>query len=55
MGYERSDARRPAMLAALLRWRHRGTFLALWDDVGRVDTKSVSLRAGFHRYSSTLH
>ena len=33
LGYERSDARRPAVLAALLRWRHRGTFLALWDDV----------------------
>ena len=35
LGYERSDARRPAVLAALLRWRHRGTFLALWDDIGR--------------------
>jgi hypothetical protein len=54
LGYERSDARRPAVLAALLRWRHRGTFLARWDDIGRVDTKSISLRAGFQRYSSTL-
>jgi hypothetical protein len=42
------------VLAALLRWRHRGTFLALWDDIGRVDTTSISLRAGFQRYSSTL-
>jgi len=30
LGYERSDARRPTLLAALLRWRHRGTFLTLW-------------------------
>jgi PRC-barrel domain len=54
LGYERSDAHRPAMLAALLRWRHRGTFLALWDDVARVDVESVFLRAGFRRYSPTL-
>jgi hypothetical protein len=29
LGYERSDANRPMALAAWLRWRHRGTFLAL--------------------------
>ena len=46
LGYERSDARRPAVLAALLRWRHRGTFLTLWHDVGRVDAESVKLRSG---------
>jgi hypothetical protein len=28
LGYERSEADAPATLAALLRWRHRGTFLA---------------------------
>jgi hypothetical protein len=54
LGYERTDVHRPAALAALLRWRHRGTFLALWDDVARVDAKSASLRAGFQRYAPAL-
>ena len=42
------------LLAALLRWRHRGTFLALWHDIARVSTKSVVLRQGFERYSPVL-
>ena len=54
LGYERSDARRPALLAALLRWRHRGTFLTLWHDIARVSTDSVVLRQGFERYSPVL-
>jgi len=54
LGYERSDARRPAVLSALLRWHHRGTFLALWPDVERIDSESVTLRAGFNRYSPIL-
>jgi sporulation protein YlmC with PRC-barrel domain len=54
LGYERSDARRPKVLAALLRRRHRGTFLALWNDVHRIDAESVSLRSDFTRYSPTL-
>lgn len=54
LGYERSDARRPAVLSALLRWRHRGTFLALWPDIQRIDTDSVTLRAGYSRYSPVL-
>jgi hypothetical protein len=54
LGYERSDARRPKLLAALLRWRHRGTFLALWQDIAHVTTESVSLRQGFERYSPVL-
>jgi hypothetical protein len=54
LGYERSDARRPTLLAALLRWRHRDTFLTLWPDIARVSTDSVMLRQGFHRYSPVL-
>ena len=54
LGYERSDARRPAVLAALLRRRHQGTFLALWEDVARVDAQSVLLRTGLQRYSPIL-
>ena len=54
LGYERSDPRRPTLLAALLRWRHRGTFLALWHDIALVSTESVVLRQGFERYSPVL-
>jgi hypothetical protein len=54
LGYERSEADAPAMLAALLRWRHRGTFLAAWDDVARVGSDLVRLRAGYTRYSPVL-
>jgi sporulation protein YlmC with PRC-barrel domain len=54
LGYERSDATAPVMLAALLRWRHRGTFLAAWDDVARIESDLVRLRAGYTRYSAVL-
>jgi hypothetical protein len=54
LGYERSDANAPVMLAALLRWRHRGTFLAAWEDVGRIGSDLVRLRAGYTRYSPVL-
>ncbi|HEV7360620.1 MAG TPA: hypothetical protein VGN92_05945 [Mycobacterium sp.] len=54
LGYERSDARRPRLLAALLRWRHRDTFLTLWHDIAHVSTDSVLLRQGFQRYSPVL-
>jgi sporulation protein YlmC with PRC-barrel domain len=54
LGYERSDARSPMMVAALQRWRHRGTFLAAWEDVARVGTDHVRLRPGYSRYSHVL-
>src|SRR5215218_4409543 len=54
LGYERSNANAPMMLAALLRWRHRGTFLAAWDDVARIESGLVKLRAGYTRYSAVL-
>jgi len=54
LGYERSEVNRPMALGAWLRWRHRGTFLALWQDVGAVEPRVVRLRAGFHRYSPIL-
>jgi hypothetical protein len=54
LGYERSDATAPMMLAALLRWRHRGTFLAAWEDVARVNPDLVRLRPGYTRYSAVL-
>lgn len=54
LGYERSDVRAPAVLAALLRWRHRGAFLVLWSDVASIDTGAVVLAAEFRRYSPAL-
>jgi hypothetical protein len=54
LGYERSRVRRPAALAALLRWRHRGTFLALWSDLHTVGTDHITVRDGYRRYSPQL-
>lgn len=54
LGYERSEVTAPLMLAALLRWRHRGTFVAAWEDVARIGTHRVSLRGGYTRYSAVL-
>ena len=54
LGYERSDADAPVMLASLLRWRHRGTFLAAWEDVARIGSDLVKLRAGYTRQSAVL-
>ena len=54
LGYERTDATAPAMLAGVLRWRHRDTFLAAWEDVARVEKRSITLRSGYHRFSARL-
>jgi len=54
LGYERSGATAPAMLAAIARWRHRGTFLAAWEDVARIGSEQVKLRSGYTRYSAVL-
>jgi hypothetical protein len=54
LGYERTDATAPALLAGVLRWRHRGAFLAAWEDVARIEKRSITLRSGYHRYSARL-
>jgi len=54
LGYERTDARSPLLLAAVARWLHRGTFLARWDDVARIGPDTVALRDGYTRYSPLL-
>lgn len=54
LGYERTDVTAPAVISTILRWRHRGTFLAAWADVGRIDDHSITLRPGYHRYSARL-
>jgi hypothetical protein len=54
LGYERSQVRRPAMVAALLRWRHRGAHLVLWSDLHAVSTDHITVRDGYQRYSPEL-
>jgi len=54
LGYERSGSNAPLLLAALARWRHRGTFLAAWEDVARLGTAKVTLRPGYTKYSPVL-
>ncbi|MBT2248402.1 PRC-barrel domain-containing protein [Arthrobacter sp. BHU FT2] len=54
LGYERIDLAQPWPLANLLRWRHRGSFLVLWEDIAMVGKDSVRLRPGFTRYSASL-
>jgi hypothetical protein len=54
LGFERSDARRPLLLAALARWRHRGTFLVRWQDIARIGVHDAALRDGYTRYCPVL-
>jgi sporulation protein YlmC with PRC-barrel domain len=54
LGYERSGVREPVLVAAVLRWRHRGTFLVAWRDVVDVGPERVRLADGFTRYSPVL-
>ena len=37
LGFERSGVRSPWPIAALVRWRHRGSFLVRWGDIERLD------------------
>lgn len=53
-GFERSGATAPALIARVARWRHRGTFVAAWEDVARVGTDGVRLRADYTRFSAML-
>jgi hypothetical protein len=54
MGYERSDSKSPAGIARYLRWRERGAFLVLWQDVQSVADGRITLRPDFKRYSPLL-
>jgi len=54
LGYERSGVRSPWPIAALVRWRHRGSFLVRWEDVKRIDEHRIELRAGFTKVSSQM-
>ena len=54
LGFERSGVRSPCPIAALVHWRHRGSFLARWGDIERIDVKRIQLRQGFERGSPEL-
>jgi hypothetical protein len=54
VGYERTAGNRPALIARFLAWRHRGTFLVLWEDVARLPGGRIELREGYRRYSARL-
>jgi len=51
LGYERKSETAPALIARYLRWRGRGTFLVMLDDVRSIEHDAVRLRAGYTRYS----
>jgi hypothetical protein len=54
LGFERSGVRSPWPIAALVRWRHRGSFLVRWGDIERIDVARIRLREGFERGSPEL-
>lgn len=55
LGYERTGINAPAMIAAIARRRHRGTFVVRWGDIARVGGDHVTLRSGFERHPAALH
>lgn len=54
LGYERTGTNAPWMIAALSRWRHRGTFVADWADIARIGTDRITLRPGYTRQPAAL-
>lgn len=55
LGYERRSARRPAVLAHLLAWRQRGSYLVDVADLRwQPDDRQVVLTSGCTRWSSRL-
>lgn len=54
LGYERQEMTQPWPIAQLLRWRHRGSFLVLWEDIAQMGSLHVVLRPGFASYDARL-
>ncbi|MGN6240741.1 MAG: hypothetical protein ACTHNI_13520, partial [Cellulosimicrobium cellulans] len=50
LGYERTEVDSPAIIAAFLRWRARGSFLVLWPDLAAIGADGVHLRPGATHY-----
>lgn len=54
LGYERKIETAPALIARFLRWRARGTFLVLLDDIRSIEPDGIRLATGYRRYSPLL-
>jgi hypothetical protein len=54
LGYERNSLVQPRPLPRLLRWRHRGSFLVMWEDIASISHEAVRLRPGYTAYSPVL-
>ncbi|HKU34417.1 MAG TPA: PRC-barrel domain containing protein [Paenarthrobacter sp.] len=54
LGFERQNLTQPWPLAQLLRWRHRGSFMVLWEDIAVMGAGGVTLRPEFTPYESGL-
>jgi sporulation protein YlmC with PRC-barrel domain len=54
LGYERKSETAPALIARFLRWRARGSFLVLIDDVRSIEPDGVRLGTDYRRYSPAL-
>ena len=53
-GFERTGMTAPWLLARWFRWRTRGSFLVLWDDLAAWGEGAVELRPGAPRWSPVL-
>lgn len=53
-GFERTEMAAPWLLAHWFRWRTRGSFLVLWDDLASWGPGGVDLRPGAARWSPKL-
>ena len=53
LGYERTSVRSPAPLAWWYRWRQRGSFLVLWEDIESIDDV-VRVRSDYTKWSPAL-
>ncbi len=54
VGYERTEASEPRLLAAFFEWRGRGSFLALWPDLLEWGDSGVELKPDATRWSTNL-
>jgi hypothetical protein len=52
LGYDRNNVNAPALIAKFLTWRHRGSFLVLWEDIERLAPGRIEVRRGYRRYLS---
>jgi hypothetical protein len=54
LGFERSGVGSPWPIAALVGWRHRGSFLVWWADIARIEPPRVQLRPDYTKWSPYL-